>query len=86
MGVVSRPEFAQDHESGTESGLTSDSNLTGDKYYYILSINMWFFEVVILEITVRFFKFVWEILLLRPILECPDTSDHRQFLIKKTFS
>jgi hypothetical protein len=36
------------------------SDLTGDRSRYRSS--MWFFEVAILEITVRFFKFVWEIL------------------------
>ena len=34
------------------------SDLTGTSS----SVYMWFFEIVILEITIRFFKFVWEIL------------------------
>ena len=30
---------------------------------------MWFFEIAILEITIRFFKFVWEILPIQPTIQ-----------------
>jgi hypothetical protein len=43
-------EFAQDHGSD----LRSDRGL-------VRNSSMWFFEVAILEITIRVFKFVWEI-------------------------
>ena len=33
------------------------------------SSSMWFFEVAILEITIRFFKFVWEILPIQPTIQ-----------------
>jgi hypothetical protein len=49
LEVVSRPEFAQDHKSGLRS----------DRGPVVLCN---FFEVAILEITIRIFKFVWEIL------------------------
>jgi hypothetical protein len=60
--VESRPEFAQDHESGlrSEVGPAGTSSSICD-----------FFEVAILEITIRFFKFVWEILPIRPAIQPP---------------
>jgi hypothetical protein len=57
LEVVYRPEIAMDHVSGLRS----------DRGPVVLTF-MWFFEVAIPEITIRIFKFVWEIL---PILYNP---------------
>ena len=37
---------------------------------------MWFFEVAILEITIRFFKFVWEILPIQPTIQPRGKNQH----------
>jgi hypothetical protein len=47
---------------------------------------MWFFEVAILEITIRFFKFVWEILPIQPTIQTRENNEHPPFFLKmRTF-
>ena len=47
---------------------------------------MWFFEVAILEITIRFFKFVWEILPMQPAIQTQGENPHPPFFSKgRTF-
>ena len=73
LEAVSRPEFAQDHESGLRS----------DRGPVVLCD---FFEVAILEITVRFFKFVWEILPIQPTIQTREKNRHPSFFSKmRTF-
>ena len=46
---------------------------------------MWFFEVAILEITIRFFKFVWEILPIQPTIQTRKKSAPPLFLEDENF-
>ena len=65
LEIVSTPKIAQGHEPV--------SDLTG------ISSSMCFFEVAILEITIRFFKFVQEILPIQPAIQTHGRNQHHPF-------
>jgi hypothetical protein len=46
---------------------------------------MCFFEVAILEITIRFFKFVWEILPIQPTIQTRKKNQHPLFFEDENF-
>ena len=66
LELISRPEFARDHESGLRS----------DRGPVVLRD---FSKFAILETTIRFFKFVWEILPIQPTIHTQGKNQHPPF-------
>ena len=66
LELISRPEVVRDHESGLRS----------DRGPVVLRD---FFQVAILETTIRFFKFVWEILPIQPTIHTQGKNLHPPF-------
>ena len=66
LELISRPEFVRDHESGLRS----------DRGPVVLRD---FSKFAILETTIRFFKFVWEILPIQPTIHTQGKNQHLPF-------